>query len=146
MHENWDPPLALAGATSLTYWATATPLRPRPKPLIKPQCLAMFDQERCLLFAKTFDLTALEVQIFCKGIYQYCPFLFDKLRPRMRSDRVGAKPVSRLPNVSSSPATISASHFTKINWHRLNSPHRLMGSFPQQHIARSRDTTRGVGM
>lgn len=29
----------------------------------------MFDQERCLLFAKTFDLTALEVQIFCKGIY-----------------------------------------------------------------------------
>lgn len=33
---------------------------------------------------------------------------FAKLRPRMRSDRVGAKPVSRLPNVSSSPATISA--------------------------------------
>ena len=52
---------------------------------------------------------------YCFGFFSfsakvaYCPFPFAKSRPRMRSERVGAKPVSRLPNVSSSPATISAS-------------------------------------
>ncbi len=146
-YQNYDPPLAFAGATSLTYWATATPLRPSPKPLIKPRLMfgdvwikcqmvivenpikmgwfggtpifgntqMMKHTENTLQSAAYCLLFGNNSWAYCFGFFSfsakvaYCPFPFAKSRPRMRSERVGAKPVSRLPNVSSSPATISAS-------------------------------------
>lgn len=121
-------PLAFAGATSLTYWATATAFRPRPKPLTKPllkggqiwrsaqssrrrvkMCqvkarknnYALFLDPRWSAFCQ-YPTKARSVSLFTS---------FAKRRPMMRKDKVGAKPVSKLPEVSSSPATISALHF-----------------------------------
>ena len=118
-------PLAFAGATSLTYWATATALRPRPKPLTKPflkggqiwrsaqssrrhimMCQVKARQGKYVLFLDSLW------SAFCQYLTKASSVsLFTKRRPMMRKDKVGAKPVSKLPEVSSSPATISALHF-----------------------------------
>jgi len=86
-------PLAFAGATSLTYWATATAFRPRPKPLTKPllkggQIWRSAQSSRrhvkmsskgkirqvCSLFGSTLVcfLPIPNKSLLCFSVYQFC--------------------------------------------------------------------------